>query len=112
MKSISIPNKVEYIEGYVFSGCSSLTSVTLPTNARDISTNAFSGCGSLTSITIPKIWYLGDKAFSGCSNLTNIVYGGTKADWKSIASDRGKINKKGKVTVKCTDGELKFTFNN
>ena len=60
---------------YVFSGCTSLTSIAIPDSVTSIGAeNAFSRCTSLTSITVPKtITYIGNQAFWGCRSLTGIT---------------------------------------
>jgi len=74
VKDLIIPNSITSIRSYVFSGCSSLTSVTIPNSVTSIGDNAFSGCSSLTSVTIPNsVTSIGDNAFSGCSSLTSIT---------------------------------------
>ena len=51
-----------------------LTSLTIPNSVNSIGEWAFSGCGGLTSVTIPKsVTSIGGWAFSNCSALTTIV---------------------------------------
>ncbi|MBQ7819584.1 MAG: leucine-rich repeat domain-containing protein, partial [Bacteroidales bacterium] len=69
-----IPDNIQKIAGFAFSGCSNLTSITIPNSVTTLCDNAFSGCSNLTSITIPSsVTEIGDNAFSGCSNLTSIT---------------------------------------
>lgn len=79
---VMIPDTIPYGEGtykvtsmevYVFTGCTTLTSMTLPDGIESIGTEAFSGCTNLSSITLPDgIASIGDRAFSGCSALTSM----------------------------------------
>lgn len=65
--------KVTSMEVYVFTGCTTLTSITLPDGIESIGTEAFSGCTNLSSITLPDgIASIGDRAFEGCSALTSV----------------------------------------
>ena len=52
---VTIPNSVESIGIYAFSGCSGLTSVTIPNSVTSIWGDAFSGCSALTSVHISDI---------------------------------------------------------
>ena len=62
IKDLVIPNSVDTINNYAFSGCSFLTSVTIPNSVISI----------------------GDWAFSGCSSLTKTNYTGDIAGWCNI----------------------------
>ncbi len=69
-----IPDSVENIGNYAFSGCTGLTSVTIPNSVESIGERAFYGCINLTSIIIPdSVTSIGGKAFSGCTGLTSIT---------------------------------------
>ncbi len=50
----TIPDGVERIHDYAFSGCSSLTSLTIPEHVTDIWEYIFEGCSSLTYLDVKK----------------------------------------------------------
>ena len=71
---IIIPNSVTSIGDYIFSGCSSLTSVTIPNSVTSIGYEAFRDCCSLTSVSIPNsVTSIGKFAFYNCYNLTSVT---------------------------------------
>ena len=73
IKDLVIPNSVNSIKDYAFSGCSSLTSVTIGKSVKSIG-HAFRYCSSLTSVTIPNsVKSIGEEAFAGCSKLTSVT---------------------------------------
>ncbi len=53
IQSVVIPDAVEEVPAYAFSGCANLTSVTLPYKLRRIDESAFNYCGSLAEIHFP-----------------------------------------------------------
>ena len=70
----SIPNSVAQIDGYAFSGCTSLTNVVIPNSVTKIRWYAFSGCTSLTSVVIPDgVTSIDDSTFYGCTSLASIT---------------------------------------
>ena len=113
LTSITIPAKVEEIGKRAFYGCG-LTSITIPANARSIGVEAFNSCLGLTDITIMPDWAfdIGIRAFGNCPRIENVVFAGMKDKCELIFSGQGKASDDGNVTIKCTDGELKFTFYN
>jgi hypothetical protein len=68
-----IPNGVETIEDYAFSGLN-ITSIIIPYGVRTIGYYAFSDCKGLTSIVIPNsVETIGEYAFYNCENLESVV---------------------------------------
>ncbi|MBP5621724.1 MAG: leucine-rich repeat domain-containing protein [Thermoguttaceae bacterium] len=68
-----VPDGVEFVGPYAFSGLASLTSVVLPDSVVEIGESAFSDCSSLTSIDLPKgLRKIGEWAFNRCSSLEKI----------------------------------------
>ena len=73
-----IPYKINGIDitsigGYVFKGCTSLTSINIPNSVKDIGEYAFQGCTALTSINIPNsVTYIDLYALSSCTALTSV----------------------------------------
>ena len=74
LTSVTIPEGVEVIGPWSFSGCSRLTSVTIPDGLMVIGDGAFAGCSGLVSVTIPNgVTSIGDGAFAGCSGLASMT---------------------------------------
>jgi hypothetical protein len=71
---ITIPERVKWIDDWVFHNCTKLTSVTIPDTVTWIGDFAFSGCTGLTSIIIPaSVTHIGSSAFDGCTNLRSVM---------------------------------------
>ena len=83
--TVNIPSTVTYsgttysvtrIDGYAFSGCTSLTEVTIPNSVTSIGIWAFKDCDGLTSVTIPNsVTTIGSAAFDRCTGLTEVTIG-------------------------------------
>ena len=74
LTSINIPNSVKAIESGAFYECSNLISVTIGNSVTNIGHMSFSSCSSLSSINIPNsVKTIESYAFSGCSNLISIT---------------------------------------
>ncbi|MBQ9186324.1 MAG: leucine-rich repeat domain-containing protein [Prevotella sp.] len=72
--NVTIPESINRIKEYTFTGCTGLISVTIHNNVTAIASDAFSRCTGLTSITIPEsVNYIGRNAFYGCTGLTSIT---------------------------------------
>ena len=70
---VEIPDSVEVIGAYAFSGYSSLTSISIPDSVKVIETYAFYACRGLSSVSIPdSVWGIEDDAFKDCSSLTAV----------------------------------------
>ena len=73
LEEINLPDSITYI-GEAFSGCTSLESIKIPKNLNYIQQYTFSGCSNLKKVIIPNgITSIGNGAFYYCENLTNIV---------------------------------------
>jgi len=54
LTDLVIPEEIDIINDYAFSGCDGLTSITIPEHIKNIGKGAFDGCGELTSINVAK----------------------------------------------------------
>ena len=75
---------VTSLGGYIFSGCTNLSSVTIGANVQSI----------------------GEYAFLVCSLLTSIEYKGKKKQWNSITKGDNWYLNTGNFTIHCSDGDL------
>ena len=74
LKSVTIPDSVEFIGKYAFENCTGLTSITIPNSVTYIGDSAFWHCTGLTSVTIPNsATYIGYGAFIECTGLTSVT---------------------------------------
>jgi len=74
LTSIEIPNSVTAIGQGTFQGCSNLESILLPENLTEIGYSVFKDCSSLTDISIPQnVTAINLYAFYGCKQLKSIV---------------------------------------
>lgn len=74
IKSISMSDKVEYINGSAFSYCTKLESIKLTKNLKSIEANLFKQCDSLRKVEIPdNVTEICSDAFFGCDKLENVV---------------------------------------
>lgn len=74
LTEITIPNVVINIGEGSFSHCTGITGVEIPNSVRSIDANAFSNCTGLLSIDIPSsVSAIGDFAFSNCINLSDVT---------------------------------------
>lgn len=101
LKEVVLPDSVETIEDYAFSGCTSLCIIKMPENLTSIGKYAFADCKNLEYLSLPKelkqikryafttcpllkkvslydnIEYIDDYAFYMCSSLEAITLIGT-----------------------------------
>lgn len=71
--SVTMSDKVEYINNQAFYSCSNLKSVYLSSNLKKISDSSFAYCSSLESINVPlSVSAIENKAFQKCGSLTEI----------------------------------------
>ena len=79
LKSVSFGKKVNTIGGHAFENCTNLESpIVLPESLDTIDFYAFSGCTKIPSVTFNEnLKYIGNYAFSQCSGLKSAVLNGT-----------------------------------
>lgn len=72
---LNIPDGCQYIESYVFSNCTNLTSFYLPNSIESIGRWAFFNCNSLQGqLHLPSsLTNIGSNAFAGCSMLSGTL---------------------------------------
>lgn len=71
--SITVPEGVTDLDGWIFRDCALLERVTLPSTLTSIKEYAFCFCSSLTAVNVPEgVTEIGKWAFAGCSALTDI----------------------------------------
>lgn len=79
LKSITLPNTLEYIGASVFSDCTALTEIKLPNNSlRSLGNSAFGGCTGIKHFHIPSTVWSMHNSFSGCTGIETIT-----VDWMS-----------------------------
>lgn len=95
-----------------FYDCKKLKEITMPDGVKNIGDEAFSGCTSLKSITIPSsVISIGSRAFSSCYSLDSVEFKGSIEQWRSAVWKDGFVESKTeRVTVTCSDGEIKGYF--
>lgn len=100
LQSINIPENVKSIEPYVFAECDSLSDISLSDETEKIGYSSFYGSG-IENIKIPdKITEIPESAFENCSSLENII----------LSDNIKNINKK--AFQNCTSLEnIKFPEN-
>ena len=97
LAQFTVSEKVETIGDYAFESAVNLETVTLGSGVKSIGSYAFANSAKLKGIFIPKgVTEIKEGAFDNCPSLGAIYYGGSEADWKSIAinSDNAGLNGK------------------
>ncbi len=73
LTSVTIPEGVTELEGYVFWNSYNLNTVKLPDSLHTLGESCFSGCTSLVSLVLPDhLQSIGENAFENCSGLVGI----------------------------------------
>ncbi len=73
LQRVFLPDSIETIGDYAFSGCAALEWVHLPAKLKEISQRVFDGCGALAQVTLPAgLQAIGDYAFYGCGRLERL----------------------------------------
>ncbi len=74
LERVSLPETIEEIGEWAFSGCAKLTEINLPAALKSIGNSAFCNSHELTSFNIPQnLFYIGDNCFSNCTQLASFT---------------------------------------
>ena len=85
---IVLPNKLEKIGNWEFTGCSSLQEINLPDTLTSIGNMAFSNCTGIKTITISKnVKKLGYMVFRYWTSSQEILIEGTTEEWDNAWND-------------------------
>ena len=77
-ETYAIPQGIQIIGTYAFSGCDSVAKVIIPDSVHHIEDSAFADCDSLNDVVIPdSVDEIGKRAFSSCGKLSSIVIPGS-----------------------------------
>ncbi len=109
-KTFEFPKNIEIEEigEYCFADSVSLETLIIPDGTVNIRKYAFAECLSLKTLSIPKSTVTIEKdIIDGCSSLKEIEFRGTVAEWNRIFKS-GNWHSARTVTVKCSDGEIKY----
>ena len=91
LESMRVPSTVWAIGSYAFNYCTSLKSIQLPDKLNFIENRAFQSAQSLTEIYIPgSVRDVGEGAFYGCSSLTSFSGPLATSDGRGLVID-GKL---------------------
>lgn len=77
LKSIALPDTLEYLGEYAFANCALLSEIDFGTGISEILPYTFKSCHALETLTIPStIKTIGDYAFIKCTGLEELVFNG------------------------------------
>ncbi len=108
LKTVTIPESVERIEGFAFEYCG-LQSLHFGENSKlnYIGTNAFTYCESLNNVVIPvSVAKIDLYAFDFCFSLTNFGYKGTISQWSKVTKGAVWRDRAPFTYVQCSDGNV------
>lgn len=77
LKSIILPDKVDFIEDRAFSGCSRLEKIMIPNGVYTIFSDTFQNCQSLKEITLPETIAYFESFSDKMEKITVIAHKGT-----------------------------------
>ena len=110
IEKLILPEHFLYIWGAAFQHMSKLKTAKWKSTQDIMPERCFESCLGLKEIYLPNhIKLIRDKAFYNCVSLSDIYYDGTMLEWYDIHKWGDWLTgPSNKVTVKCTDGEIKI----
>ena len=93
LKSVSLPDTINYIDVGAFKGCISLKSVKLPAKLVYVLGNTFTNCTSLEEVFIPSmISVIANDAFTNCPKLKTIKTDGISQGISQFVNSHKDMN--------------------
>ena len=90
LKSVVIPATVTTLGEEAFLGCDSLQYLDILCGVTKLPDSLCFACGALKAVSIPaSVRRVEAYAFSGCPALTDVYFGGSSAQWASVAIELG-----------------------
>ncbi|MBP3741455.1 MAG: leucine-rich repeat domain-containing protein [Treponema sp.] len=109
IQGLILPDDVDHIGGYAFTGCSNLETVVFGKGLKSMSTS-FDSCSKLSSVTFPEdssFESFGNMSFSNCSALKTLKL---PASIKGISSNALYDSGIEEFTLEDTSGSWYYTF--
>lgn len=67
VKTVQLPDTLQFIGEFAFMDCGSLTDINIPSKVTELRRGTFAGCGALTEFTIPEtVTGTAEELFTGC----------------------------------------------
>ncbi len=83
---VNIPDTVVSIGENAFCYNKAITEIIIPSGVQQIEGWTFSGCSSLEKIVLPKtVTNINSYAFYNCTALTDVYFAGTQSQWEAIS---------------------------
>ncbi len=74
LKTIEIPNSVQYLWKYAFHDCTHLECIKMSNNLKQLEQSCFEGCQALRNIQLPNtLIEIGYAAFKDCTSLSKVI---------------------------------------
>jgi hypothetical protein len=105
--TVTLGNDVKKLSS--FYNCSSLQTINLPEGMTKIPGYMFSGCTSITTITLPSTINMLERCCLDCSSLNTIKYNGTVEQWNAISKEEFWYVGSSVQSVLCLDGIVSLT---
>jgi len=109
IKKVTISNSVTSIGRWAFMYCDNIESIDIPNSVLNIEENAFGYCPKLTTITIPNsVTNIGAGVCCNCRSLQSINVNSNNQYYSSI--DGNLLNKQGTEFIQYADGNPRVAY--
>lgn len=85
LSAVQLPETLEIIGEYAYSGCSGLTDLAAPEGVVTIAYSAFQDCTALQTVSLPStLESIQEAAFANDSQISQVTYNDTQAQWSNV----------------------------